>query len=64
MNEHLLPGLSTSGVPKNLKDTTFSFKYNDYQSLEKLVKEKSIGVIKMEVSRNEPPRDNLAKVES
>ena len=59
LSEHLLPGLSTHGVPKSLKDTTFSFKYNDYKSLEELVKNKSIGVIKMEVSRNEPPKDNF-----
>ena len=59
LGDHLLPGLSTSGVPKNLKNTTFPFKYNDYESLKKIVEEESIGVIKMEVSRNEVPKDNF-----
>lgn len=59
LSEHLLPGLSTSGVPKNLKNTTFSFKYNDYESLHKIVEDESIGVIKMEVCRNELPKNNF-----
>tara|TARA_B110001450_G_scaffold256718_1_gene288310 strand:- start:1180 stop:2487 length:1308 start_codon:yes stop_codon:yes gene_type:complete len=59
LGEHLLPGLDTAGIPKNLKNTTFPFKYNDFLSLEKLVNEKSIGVIKMEVCRNELPKDNF-----
>ena len=63
LSDHLLPGLSTAGVPKNLKSTTFPFKYNDYESLKKIVEQESIGVIKMEVSRNETPKDNfLGKV--
>ena len=61
LKEHLLPGLDTAGVPKNLINTTFSFKYNDIVSLEKLVKDESIGVIKMEVCRNELPKDNFLK---
>ena len=59
LSEHLLPGLSTSGVPKNLKNTTFSFKYNDYESLQKIIDQNSIGVIKMEVCRNEFPKNNF-----
>ena len=59
LGSHLLPGLDTAGIPKNLKNTTFPFKYNDFLSLEKLVNEKSIGVIKMEVCRNELPKDNF-----
>ena len=35
LKDHLLPGLSTKGVPKNLKNTVYPFKYNDYKSLEK-----------------------------
>jgi len=63
LSDHLLPGLSTAGVPKNLKNTTFPFKYNDYESLKKIVEQESIGVIKMEVYRNETPKDNfLGKV--
>ena len=61
--DHLMPGLSTAGVPKSLKGNVHPFKYNDFDYLEALIKEKSIGVIKMEVIRNFEPRDEfLSKV--
>ena len=59
LSSHLLPGLSPKGVPKNLKNSTFPFEYNDYNGLETLVKEKNIGVIKMEVQRNFGPKDDF-----
>lgn len=58
---HLLPGLSTLGVPKSLKGNVHAFNYNDFQYLEQLVKSKSIGVIKMEVIRNVEPYDDFLK---
>ena len=61
LTSHLLPGLKPSGVPKNLKDTVFPFSYNDFNELEKLVKNKNIGVIKMEVERNFKPKDDFLK---
>ena len=63
LDGHLLPGLDTSGVPRDLKSSVFPFKYNDIDELETLIKTKNIGVIKMEVSRSEGPRDGyLQKV--
>ncbi len=63
LNGHLLPGLEPRGVPRNLKGTVFPFRYNNYLELENLVNSENIGVIKMEVSRNEGPKDDfLAKV--
>ena len=59
LNGHLLPGLNPNGVPKNLKNTVFPFQYNKFEQLEEIVKTKNIGVIKMEVSRNEVPKDNF-----
>lgn len=56
---HLLPGLSTKGVPANLKGTVFPFNYNNYAELENLVNQHDIGVIKMEVVRNMGPEDNF-----
>lgn len=56
---HLLPGLSPAGVPKTLKASTFPFNYNDFAGLEKLVAERDIGVIKMEVLRNAEPADGF-----
>lgn len=52
---HLLPGLEPKGVPKSLKDTVYPFTYNNYEELEALVNAHDIGVIKMEVSRNQGP---------
>ncbi len=56
---HLLPGLNPSGVPQNLRNTTFPFNYNDFKELENLVNTRNIGVIKMEVSRNMGPEDDF-----
>lgn len=56
---HLLAGLETKGVPKNLKNTVFPFRYNDFRELEKIVNSHDIGVIKMEVYRNINPKDNF-----
>ena len=61
LSGHLLPGLEPKGVPKNLSETVFPFKYNDYKELEELVSTKNIGIIKMEVIRNEPPQNNFLK---
>ena len=54
---HLLPGLEPNGVPRNLQDTVYPFSYNNLDELKSLIDKQDIGVIKMEVSRNEPPAD-------
>ncbi len=59
LKDHLLPGLSTIGVPDTLSNTVFPFHYNNFEELENLVKKKKIGIIKMEVIRNEEPKDNF-----
>ena len=63
LESHLISGLKTSGVPKNLKNTVYTFNYNNFEELENLVKNKNIGIIKMEVERNFSPKDDfLSKV--
>ena len=65
LDGHLLPGLQPSGVPRGLTGTTLPFNYNDIGQLEQLIKDNKgeIAAIKMEVSRNEGPKDNyLQKV--
>ena len=57
--DHLLPGLSTAGVPKSLKGNVHPFNYNDFGTLAQLVSENDIGVIKMEVFRNIEPSDQF-----
>jgi len=56
---HLLSGLEPIGVPQNLQDTTFPFRYNDFDELNSLVQNHEIGIIKMEVFRNQLPKDNF-----
>lgn len=55
LDGHLLPGLQPNGVPRNLKDTVYPFGYNRLDELELLTSRHDIGVIKMEVSRNQGP---------
>ncbi|MCR9191724.1 MAG: aminotransferase class III-fold pyridoxal phosphate-dependent enzyme [Gammaproteobacteria bacterium] len=52
---HLLPGLEPNGVPDNLQDTVYPFNYNRFDELEALIQKHDIGIIKMEVSRNQGP---------
>ena len=59
LDNHLLSGLYSKGVPKKLKNSIYSFQYNDFEALFRLVKEKNIGVIKMEVIRNQQPQNNF-----
>lgn len=58
---HLLPGLDPKGVPQSLRDTVYPFNYNRIEELQALVAAHDIGVIKMEVSRNEPPQPGFLK---
>lgn len=61
LNQHLIKDLEISGVPKKLKNTVFGFEYNNFKQLEQIVNNKNIGVIKMEVERNEAPKNNFLK---
>ena len=61
LKDHLLPGLEANGVPKELKNTTFPFHYNDLDGLKKIICENNIGLIKMEVIRNIKPSNNFLK---
>ena len=56
---HLLPGLDPKGVPQNLRGTVYPFNYNNYAELEAIVAVHDIGVIKMEVMRNQGPQENF-----
>lgn len=61
LNKHLMNNLKIGGVPKKLKNTTFSFNYGDFGSLKKIVNSKNIGIIKMEVCRNSQPNISFLK---
>jgi len=59
LNNHLTKGLNPLGVSKKLKNTVFPFDYNNFDQLEKIIKTKNIGVVKLEVSRNFSPKENF-----
>mgnify|MGYP006237024307 FL=1 len=57
LDEHLLPSLTSLGVPRALKDTAFPFSYNNIKSFKELFKKykKSLGAVVMEPIRSEDP---------
>ena len=59
LDSHLLKNLPIKGVPRNLANSIFPFKFNNYDELEKIVSQKNIGVICMEVVRNELPKNSF-----
>ena len=61
LDGHLLPGLQTDGIPRGLIGTTLPFNYNDIKQLELIINDNKnqIAAIKMEVSRNEGPKDDF-----
>ena len=61
LDRHLIQGLHPLGVPRSLRNTSFSFEYNNFGQLKKLVDKENIGVIKMEVSRATQPNVKFLK---
>ncbi len=55
LDQHLLSGLSTIGVPKNLENTVYPFNFNNIDELTKVIKNNNIGILKMEIFRSKPP---------
>ena len=54
---HLLPGLEPKGVPRQLRETSFTFRFNKLEELEELVKKhgSKIAAVIMEPTRNNEP---------
>lgn len=62
LNNHLLPGLSTYGVPRGLKNTVVPFIYNDTDDFKKVLETNpDIGIICIEGARFEYPSNNFLK---
>jgi len=61
LNNYVIKDLNVSGVPKSLKNTVYPFEYNNFEQLKAIVKKHNIGVIKMEVERDEIPKNNFLK---
>ena len=62
LNNHLLPGLSTNGVPRGLKNTVVPFIYNDVEDFKRVVsKNPDIGIICIEGARFDFPSNKFLK---
>ena len=59
LGQHLMKGLPPTGVPDNLKDSSFTFNYNDFAAVETLVAQNKLAAIIMEVERTTPPKNNF-----
>jgi glutamate-1-semialdehyde 2,1-aminomutase len=59
LDGHLLPGLQPNGVPRDLKGSVLTFRYNEFEELQALLDTHDIGAIKMEVSRNMGPENGF-----
>jgi len=55
LSEHLLEGLSTNGIPKDLTGTVLPFSYNDISEIANIIKNNDLAAIIMEVERSTPP---------
>ena len=58
---HLPSFIKTEGVPKSLGKDIFIFKYNNFRNFKTIFNKnkKQIGIVKMEVSRSDPPKNNF-----
>lgn len=61
LDGHLLPGLAPVGVPRVLKGSVVTFRYNYIEELEALVQKHKIGVIAMEPQRHDEPKNGFLK---
>ena len=62
LDEQLLPGLKTNGVPKELIKTAFPFKYNSLSSLKKVLKlNRNIKIIIIEGARKSLLKQEIVK---
>lgn len=55
LDSHLLPGLSTKGVPRTLQGSAVTFAFNDLAGLREIMSGGDVGVIIMEVERSSAP---------
>ncbi len=52
LDKHLLPNINTVGIPKNLKNQTFGFDFNNIEQFKKIIKKNKLAAVIMEVSRS------------
>ena len=60
LDEHLIRGIGAEGVLKDLKNSVLQFSYNNFNSLENIIRNnKDISAVIMEVKRNNEPKNNF-----
>ena len=59
LDGHILPGLDPLGVPRNLGGSVIPFNYNDIDRLREIAKDPDLGVVKMEVVRDQGPNEGF-----
>lgn len=62
LNNHLLPGLSTKGVPSSLKGSIYPFSYDSVSDFRRLTKKhKNIKIVVVESGRSDFPNSKFVK---
>ena len=51
LNTHLLPNVNTVGIPKDFKNQSYGFKFNDIKEFKKIIQKNKLAAVIMEVSR-------------
>lgn len=59
LDAHLLKNLNPLGVPLNLKNTIYTFEYNNFKQIDEIVKKHNLAAIKIEVKRNYDPKNQF-----
>ncbi len=59
LDDYVMTGIKSDGVPESLRNTIFPFKYNDLERLKILIQHNDVGTIIMEVKRNIDPENNF-----
>jgi len=61
LNNLILPDLKIKGVPSELKNTVYPFKFNNIENLKNLINNHNLAAIKIEVEKFEKPNLNFLK---
>ncbi|MDB6127026.1 MAG: kat [Verrucomicrobia bacterium] len=64
LNGHLLPGLEPRGVPRELRGTSVTFRYNDVKSFDEAIRQlgDNLAAVVMEPMRSQFPKDRFIDV--
>ena len=62
LDKHLMPNIESYGIPKNLRNSSIPFDFNDTEQFKNILnKNKNISAVIMEVQRDRKPKINFLK---